>query len=110
MATIQNNSRHLIEINFIGENSKPQILKLLPGVNLNQSDSLWKYAKNHPCVINWLESGTLSILIRQPQSEGKLEGIPVITAPDDGEPLPILGKQRKPRTPKSDPQSTLSLE
>ena len=107
MTTIQNNSRHLIEINFIGEGGSPQSLKLLPGVNLNQSDNLWKYAKNHPAVVGWLDEGILINLSRAPQAEGDLEGIPVITG--DSEPLPIIGKERK-RTSKVTTESILPIE
>lgn len=105
MTTIQNNSRQLIEVNFIGECGKPCTLRFLPGVNLNQDPSLWKYAKNHPAVRSWLDQGILVNLSRTPTAEGEIEGISVITAPGDGEPLPINGepKQRKPRAPKPDP-------
>lgn len=103
MPTIQNNSRQLIEINFIGESGRPQVMRLLPGLNLNQSASLWKYAKEHPAVKDWLDRGILDNLTKTPTAEGELEGIPVVTAPSDGEPLPINGEPvKRKRTSKTE--------
>jgi len=91
MTTIQNNSRQAIAINFVGENGKNYNLNLPPGLIFNVDPEDWKYALKHPAVRSWVDLGILKNLTQTPEAEGEIDGIPVITAPGDGEPLPFNG-------------------